>query len=380
MPGVLEAVSVANDTGINLELFPCAGGMAEGFKRAGITFDLAIEWMPNHCDSYEANIGHRPVCMDVNDFHQLVKLGLARPRVRLLVADPPCTPWSHAGKRKGIEDDRDMLVTTCDLIKLLQPDVFLIGNVPGLNDNKNLAIVQKYIGGLSYHGYCTADFARLDAADFGVPQHRHRPFWFGHRRDTPCIQWPEPTHGDPEMYDTSSERSQMFLPAVKPLIPWVTCRQALQQQGERIGDVEHPAVAITSTVPRVKQGADKVLAWPWDRPSTTVQTDERIAPPGHHDESFATRSLTNAVVISEEAGALLQGFPPGWKFVGKTKKSRWSQIGQAMPPPLAHAVALSVRKQMGLDSTDVGEATPDEKPARPRRTKTVKKQPSQKTT
>jgi site-specific DNA-cytosine methylase len=77
-----------------------------------------------------------------------------------------------------------------------------------------------------------------------------------------------------------------------------------------------------------------------------VQSDERLAPPGHHDASWTTRSLPDAVVISEKAAAILQGFPDGWVFCGKTKRSRWSQIGQAMPPKLAAAVAIEVARWM----------------------------------
>ncbi len=52
--------------------------------------------------------------------------------------------------------------------------------------------------------------------------------------------------------------------------------------------------------------------------------------------------LPDAVVLTERAAAILQGFPDDWLFQGKTKKSRWSQIGQAMPPPLAEAVARQI--------------------------------------
>lgn len=205
---------------INIELFSCAGGMAEGFRRAGIEFDLAFDFAEDHCASYEANIGHRPIRIDVRDLLRMVKLGW-RVGVDLLVADPPCTPWSRAGKRLGTGDERDMLEVTCDLIAALKPRRYLIGNVPGLDDNVNLSIVQRVIGGLSAHGYCTADFARLDAADYGVPQHRIRPFWFGHL-DGPCIQWPAPTHGDP--LDASVHSP---LPGIGTLKPWPTCKDAL---------------------------------------------------------------------------------------------------------------------------------------------------------
>src|SRR6267142_7231076 len=102
-----------------------------------------------------------------------------------------------------------MLQETCEIIRWLQPEVYLIGNVPGLDDGPNLQLVQRIIGGLCSEGYCTADFARLDAANYGVPQHRVRPFWFGHRNG-PCIQWPEPTHGDPDIL-----RDQLTLPGVR---------------------------------------------------------------------------------------------------------------------------------------------------------------------
>jgi len=56
-------------------------------------------------------------------------------------------------------------------------------------------------------------------------------------------------------------------------------------------------------------------------------------------------SLPDAIILSEFAAAILQGFPEGWTFSGKTKKTRWSQIGQAMPPALAEAVARAIVEQ-----------------------------------
>lgn len=55
---------------------------------------------------------------------------------------------------------------------------------------------------------------------------------------------------------------------------------------------------------------------------------------------------------SERAAAILQGFPDGWHFVGKTKRARWSQIGQAMPPPLAAAVARAIAEQLRATRTE----------------------------
>ncbi len=213
---------------MKVELFSCAGGMAEGFRRAGVKFDFAFDFEPDHCDSYEANLGHRPIGMDVHDLHRMVFNGWRPSGVDLLVADPPCTPWSRAGKRLGQEDDRDMLAVTVDLLALLRPTVWLIGNVPGLDDSDNwTSVAQPVIGErMDRLGYCV-DFARLDAADYGVPQHRVRPFWFGHAKDTPCIRWPAPTHCAPDLAAVPT------LPGIESLRPWMTCRDAL---GHLAGD------------------------------------------------------------------------------------------------------------------------------------------------
>jgi len=410
---------------INLELFGCAGGMAEGFRRAGIGFDMTVDIAPDHCDSYEANLGHRPVQMDVRDLLRMAQLGW-HVDVDLLVADPPCTPWSRAGKRLGTADERDMLEVTCQLIEALRPRRYLIGNVPGLDDSGNLPVVQRLIGGLSAHGYCTRDFARLDASAFGVPQVRIRPFWFGHREGR-CLRWPAATHVDPTAHDLRT------LPMLgeRGLLPWVTCRQALGHlSGDDLGrpvklrklrkrgqlgsvpdrparvvvgtsnlsdgdvltrqsrhrdpvhtsELDSPARTITPQCRAPGHATTLVLAapesgrkrrppstrgpqssrvgsgspvlewpWPWDRPATTVTARAGLAPPGHHDENFAILSLPDAIILSERAAAILQGFPDpgagGWRFCGATKKARWSQIGQAMPPALAEAVARAIVEQ-----------------------------------
>lgn len=365
---------------MRIEIFSCAGGMAEGFRRAGVVFDFAFDFAPDHCDSYEANLGHRPIGMDVRDLLRMARGGFGvGGGVELVVADPPCTPWSRAGKRLGQEDDRDMLAVTVELLDLLRPNAWLIGNVPGLDDAENWRkVVQPVVGGFAQRaGYCV-DFARLDAADYGVPQHRVRPFWFGHRVGTACARWPAPTHGAP---------GGPTLPGVPALLPWVTCADALGHlEGDDLGrpvklrwrddadhrpsepsepsktltrnrhgdgallvNRRHPPASPASPAPtlgaKVRRQSAEVLAWPWPRPATVVMSDPRIPAPDQHKEgSFLSQPGT--VLLSERAAAILQGFPDGWRFAGATKRARWSQLGQAMPPALAEAVARAVVEQM----------------------------------
>lgn len=369
---------------LTVELFPCSGGVAEGFRRAGVTFDYSFDVDPDACDSYERNHGHRPIQMDVADLLRMLQGGAWRAGgpVGLLVADPPCTPWSRAGKRKGLEDERDMLRETVAIIEVLAPRAWLIANVPGLDEADHWKnVVQPVLGGFARRaGYCV-DYASLDAADYGVPQHRVRPFWFGHPVGTECLRWPDPTHGD---WSTARLDGRA---------PWRTCKDALQHlsaedlgrpvrlrwkdgvdgPNHRPGRADQPAATLTknthsdgtiliaskedvrdrhpanrpdepSNVVRVNggriSGGASVLAWPWDRPATTVFADDCLNAPGHH--SGSNRSAPNAVVLSEKAAGILQGFPESWVFSGATKKARWSQIGQAMPPGLMEPVARQI--------------------------------------
>jgi site-specific DNA-cytosine methylase len=421
-----------------IELFPCSGGLTMGFRRAGIEFAMSFDRDPDACDSHEQNLGVRPIQLDVRDLLRMARAGWSPGPLDLVAADPPCSPWSRAGKRRGLDDERDVLVETVELVALLRPRAALVGNIPGLDDTPHLEVVRRTIGALARAGYCV-DFASLNAAAYGVPQIRWRPFWYAHRTGS-CIRWPAPTHADPASLEHPT------LPGMPTLRPWVTCREALSHlpleqlgrpvrlrkrdqhspqhgsvperpartvgtsnlsdgnvlllnrkhpisepdeparvittkgdgrgaqggttlrltrnedirpksdpstrapQSERVGDPDRPAATLDARAARVGVGEPKVLAWPWERPSTVITSRDTIAPPGHHPESGSILSLPDAVVLSELAGALLQGFPPGWIFAGKSKRARWEQIGMAVPIPLAHAIGRSVAEQLGISA------------------------------
>lgn len=103
--------------------------------------------------------------------------------------------------------------------------------------------------------------------------------------------------------------------------------------GPRHGD--EPAPTITSV--GVGRGRD---IWVYNRPATTVAGDPRIAEPGHKkDVDFpdSPGRMENAVRVSLEEAAVLQSFPPFYPFQG-TKTKRFEQVGNAVPPLLAHAI------------------------------------------
>src|SRR5579864_6237107 len=130
-----------------LELFPCSGGLAMGLRRAGIQVDLSFDLDPDACDSYQANLGDRPIRIDARDLLRMLRAGWRPPvRVDLVIADPPCSPWPRAGSQEGRDEERDLLDVAVAFIRLLRPLAYLIANVPGLDDGPNWPVVQETIG------------------------------------------------------------------------------------------------------------------------------------------------------------------------------------------------------------------------------------------
>lgn len=110
---------------------------------------------------------------------------------------------------------------------------------------------------------------------------------------------------------------------------------------------ERPAATVTA-------GRERWLAWPDERPATTIAGDARVFPPGGHiandgrDNGAMVGRSEGAIRVELEDAAVLQGFRRDYPFKG-TKSQRFQQVGNAVPPPLAHAVVAAL-----LDSTPGG--------------------------
>lgn len=92
--------------------------------------------------------------------------------------------------------------------------------------------------------------------------------------------------------------------------------------------------------PSVLTGQSGSCAWAFERPSTTVAGDPRIAAPGHKGghagDPESPRQMDDAIRVTVEEAAALQGFPAGYPFQG-TRSQQFTQVGNAVPPPLAAA-------------------------------------------
>jgi DNA (cytosine-5)-methyltransferase 1 len=109
-----------------------------------------------------------------------------------VVGGPPCQPWSTGGLRLGDEDERDGFPEFFEALRIIRPEAFLIENVAGLGRGRTRRYFLELLEALTGLGY-RVTYEVLNAADFGVPQHRYRTFIVGMREGS--FRFPKPTHG-----------------------------------------------------------------------------------------------------------------------------------------------------------------------------------------
>lgn len=314
-----------------LELFAGAGGAALGLEAAGLEHAALVERDPDACAVMRA-AGLAPVVeADVRDLETIERVAGAS--CDLLWSSWPCQPWSHAGSRQGELDDRNGWPWTLDALDRFRPSWFIGENVRGLLSASYF--VDVILPDLKRR-YRHVGHWLLDAADYGVPQHRRRVFlWAGHAPLVP----PTRTHG-PGMFTR----------------PWVTMGQALQLDGtawlhhmrntDRHPNQERPTPS-TEPAPAIGGRGNQFV----DRPAPTVTTTEvkgtcASAKSGGTFNGGPDRALdalwlaTGRRRLTPAECATLQGFPDGYPWHAcRTKTARYRAIGNAVPPALAQAVA-----------------------------------------
>ncbi len=121
-------------------------------------------------------------------------------------------------------------------------------------------------------------------------------------------------------------------------VEWVPCTYETRQRRARPRRISQPAPTMLAA-----RSAKGTPIWAGERPATTVACDRRVHPPGHKENAgdppgrYQGRRGANAVRVTVEQAAALQGFPPGYPWqVARTRQ--FEQVGNAVPPPLAHRV------------------------------------------
>ncbi len=191
---------------IALSLFSGAGGMDLGITQSGFDIVASVEQDPYCCETLRSavdleNFKTTVIEDDIKniDPQQLMnELGLQIGKLDLLFGGPPCQPFSQIGKKRGLEDERGLLLFQMTrFAEVFQPKVILIEQVKGLlsahdRNGKKGAIFQLLLTKLEKLGY-VSKWKVINAANYGIPQLRERVFIIG-TKEFNGFKFPEPTH------------------------------------------------------------------------------------------------------------------------------------------------------------------------------------------
>ena len=382
----------------SIELFVGAGGLAIGAAHAGFEHEAVIDFDRFACATLRRNKADQVAPArdwdilesDVREYD----FSRHRGKVDVVIGGPPCQPFSLGGKHLGAADRRNMFPQAIRSVREIAPKAFMFENVRGLL-RRNFSNYYSYIikqltfptlvpngdeewvdhlarlerqatkgrySGLRYN----VVFRLLDAADFGVPQHRHRVFIVGIRSDLGVeFAFPHATHTeDALLYDKwvtgeywdrhgiATHARPVITPAIHRRVnslgglvpgmlghPWRTVRDA-------IGDL--PILAPGGSSRKFKNhfqnpGARSYAGHdgsPMDEPAKALKAGDHGVPGGENTVRVDGGGIRYLTV---RECARLQTFPDNWGLEGSWTESM-RQLGNAVPALLGEVVAKRLRE------------------------------------
>jgi DNA (cytosine-5)-methyltransferase 1 len=376
---------------IGIDLFAGAGGMSLGFEQAGFDVVAAVEIDPIHAAAHKFNFPHCEVLA------QSV-IGLSGPEIRrragiegrqvdVVFGGAPCQGFSLIGHR-ALDDPRNALVNEfVRLVTELDSSYFVFENVKGLTVGRHKELLNEIIKEFENRGYAVRkSWSVLNAVNFGVPQHRERLILMGAKEGLPLPVYPSGN-------SASANRREFF--------SGPTCRDALEDLPnaedfpELISsdEVETDAWGKPSAYAKEMRCIENeawhsgyVRRWNSSLLTSSMRTDHtevsrrrfasisggevepisrffKLSPDG---VSNTLRAGTDAArgaftsprpihyrwarCITVREMARLHGFPDWFRF-HETKWHGARQIGNAVPPPLARAVAEQIMLALDIFPT-----------------------------
>lgn len=359
-----------------IDLFAGAGGMSLGFEMAGFETKLAIEMDAWAAETYKFNHPSTEVIngditkIKINTFEKFTN------KIDGVVGGPPCQGFSLAGNRDPKDPRNSLFMNFIKVVKKVKPKFFVMENVAGIlsmKTNEGVFVKDIILKEFDKVGY-EVEIKKLNAADYGVPQKRMRVFFIGVMKEMkiePKTLFPKPMfsekdyisikqaiddlkvtgkYDDPKTSYQIWARSKMDSKTIpNNHVPMKHTQRIVErfkiiQQGQSLKDVpiEH--------MMRQRGDANKIsgkifsqnnMRPFYNKPSPTIAAS--------YQGNFVHPKLNRNFTARE--GARLQSFPDHYIFQGKRTTMSWEknlsqyqQIGNAVPPLLAKAIAEQIKK------------------------------------
>lgn len=350
-----------------ISLYTGAGGLDLGFEAAGFETAVAVEIDSEAVATLRHNREWPVLDRDIHTITSkelLETASLKEGEADVLIGGPPCQPFSKSGYWASgdtlrLEDPRaGTLGAYLRVLRDTLPQCFLLENVPGLifrHKNEGLELIRRSIDrinrerGTRYQ----VTVARLNAADYGVPQVRERVFVIGHREGGEFF-FPSPTHiqdhGDllplglkphANAWDAIGDLAEDEYPALKIRGKWADLLPSIPEGDNYLWHTE-------------RGGGLHLFGWRrryWSfllklakqLPSWTIQ-----AQPGPAIGPFHWKNRR----LSARELCRLQTMPDDFVVLGSLSSVQ-RQVGNAVPSALAEVLARAIRKQLLGDQVDL---------------------------
>ncbi len=343
-----------------LDLFCGAGGLSLGFKLAGFQIVGGIDFQRDAIYTHEKNFKNSiSICGDIKEISDDKVKELYENKVDIIIGGPPCQGFS-AGNRQQIENDprNKLFFEFIRFVRILQPKAVVIENVRQILTKDKGFAKTKIFEILEELGY-NVDVRVLKANDYGVPQNRNRAIFIGLKKEYGKIDYDKikkisipvtVKEAIGELYELENKNTNII--TIKPLTKF---QKYVRSKDNMIfnHDIKYPNQEVQDRMNFVPQGGNwqNVPENMWktkrnnrhssayrrldeNKPSITIDT-------GHMNYFHP---LYNRVPTVRES-ARLQSFPDDFIFVG-TPTSQLRQVGNAVPPLMAKAVAELIKETL----------------------------------
>lgn len=378
---------------IGIDLFAGAGGLSLGFEQAGFDVKAAVEIDPVHCAVHKFNFPDTAVLpgsvaeLSGDDIRRAA--GIGRQRVDCVFGGAPCQGFSLIGHRV-LDDPRNRLVLDfVRIVRELDAETFVFENVKGLTVGRHKRFLEELVQAFDVAGYdCRLPWKVLNAGHYGTPQSRERLILMGAKKGRPLPSYPDPTSnisgkekrfadlpfgpttGDAldDLPDAESFATLAFSDAVTTTrfgdpSAYASELRCLSNRAWHYGHprdwnpavltssarTEHTDISrrrFTETEPGTVEPISRLFRLSAEGVSNTLRAGTDGARGAFTSPRPIHYRLARCVTVREMAR--LHGFPDWFRF-NVTKWHGARQIGNAVPPPLARAVAAQVVAALGVE-------------------------------
>lgn len=338
-----------------LDLFSGCGGLSYGLTKAGFDIVAGVDNCADALVTFERNHpGAKSALVDLGNFSPDDIEKIAGSDIDVVVGGPPCQGFSISGKRNPDDPRNKLYIGFIEVVAYYKPKAFILENVPNLISMAGGNVKDEIIKEFTALGY-NVQYKVLLASDYGVPQNRKRVFFVG-VRDGLEFSYPVATFADEKRTtsDAISDLTEYSLDegATNKNAALTEYQKMMRKNTDRVFNHEISAHSeqTVSTIALVPDGGNykdlpehlknirkRNIAWTRFgsfKPSNTIDTGHR-----HHFHYKFNR------IPTVRESARLQSFPDDFIFYG-SKTSQYKQVGNAVPPILAEAIGIELKKTL----------------------------------